>query len=86
MVIYFILIHFMNLKFTGLASRDWEWRTWRPTYPDDKNPLDEGKAEAADGAVASRDGIGQAEGQAEPDPVEQESHWRDKRSLISCFM
>lgn len=53
--------------------------TWRQTYPDDKNPLDEGEAEAADGPVASCDGIGQAEGQAEPDPVEQEGHWMDRR-------
>lgn len=70
-----------------LASQNWEWNTLsrsifgstiRPTYPDDKNPLDEGEAEATDGPVASCDGIGQAEGQAEPDPVEQEGHWRDR--------
>lgn len=30
--------------------------------PDDKNPLDEGKAETAYGSVASCNGIGQAEG------------------------
>lgn len=44
------------------------------TNPDDENPLDEGKAEAADGSVAPCDGVGQAEGQAEADPVEQEGH------------
>lgn len=44
------------------------------TYPHDKNPLDEGKPEAADGAIASCDGVGQTEGQAEPNPVEQEGH------------
>lgn len=42
--------------------------------PDDKNPLDEGKSEAADSSIASCDGIGQTEGQAEPNPVEQEGH------------
>lgn len=46
----------------------------RQTYPDNEDPFDEGEAEAADGAVASRDGVGQAEGQAEPDPVEEEGH------------
>lgn len=49
------------------------------TYPHNENPLDEGKAEAADGPVAPRDGVGQTEGQAEPDPVKQEGHWRDIR-------
>lgn len=44
------------------------------TYPDDENPFDEGKTKAADGSVASCDGVCQAEGQAEPDPVEQEGH------------
>lgn len=44
------------------------------TYPDDKNPLDEGKAKAADGSVAACDGVGQTEGQAEPDPVKKEGH------------
>lgn len=55
----------------AVSSKDRK-RSW--THPDDKNPLDEGKAEAADGSVASRDGIGQTEGQAEPDPVKQEGH------------
>lgn len=45
------------------------------TYSDDKNPFDQGEAEATDGSVAPCDGIGQTEGQAEPDPVEQEGHW-----------
>lgn len=45
-------------------------------YPDDEDPLDEGEAEAADGAVAAGDGVGQAEGQAEAYPVEEEGHWR----------
>lgn len=31
------------------------------TYPDDKNPLDERKAEPANGPVASSDGISQTE-------------------------
>lgn len=48
------------------------------TYPDDEDPFDEGKAEATDGAVASRDGVGQAKGQTEADPVEQEGHWRER--------
>lgn len=42
--------------------------------PNDENPLDEGQAEATDGTVASCDGIGQTEGQAEANPVEQEGH------------
>lgn len=46
----------------------------KKTYPDDENPLDEGQAEAADGSIASCNGVGQTERQAEPDPVEQEGH------------
>lgn len=53
------------------------------TYPDDEDPLDEGKAEAADGAVASGDGVGQAEGQTETDPVEEEGHWRERRPTLT---
>lgn len=44
------------------------------THPDDENPLDEGQAKAADSSVASCNGVGQTEGQAEPNPVEQEGH------------
>lgn len=52
------------------------------TYPDDKNPFDERKAKATDGAVAACDGVGQTEGQAEADPVEQEGHWSNERSML----
>lgn len=53
--------------------------------PDDENPLDEGEAEAADGAIASGDGVGQTEGQAEADPVEQEGHEKGQHeySIVS---
>ena len=47
-------------------------------YPDDQDPLDKGQSEATDGAVASCDGVGQAEGEAEADPVEQEGHCRGR--------
>lgn len=44
------------------------------THPDDEDPLDERQAKATDGAVAPSNGVGQTEGQAEADPVEQEGH------------
>lgn len=44
------------------------------TYSDDENPLDEREAKAADGPVSAGDGVGQAEWQAEPNPIEQEGH------------
>lgn len=52
------------------------------THPDDENPLDEGQAKAADSSVASCNGVGQTEGQAEPNPVEQEGHWEDKQKGV----
>lgn len=49
------------------------------TYSDDQDPLNEGQAEAGDGAVTTRCRGGQAEWQEEPDPVEEERHWGEER-------
>lgn len=45
------------------------------TYSHDQDPLNEGQAETGDGAITARCWGGQAEGQEETDPVEEESHW-----------
>lgn len=41
---------------------------------DNKNPLDQGESKSTDGSVAPRDGVSQAEREAEADPVEQKGH------------
>lgn len=46
-------------------------------YPDYEYPFDEGQAEPWDGPVAPGCWGGQAEGQEEADPVEQECHWSE---------
>lgn len=43
-------------------------------YPDYENPFDERQAKPTDGAIATRNGVGQAKGQAESDPVKEEGH------------
>lgn len=62
-------------------------------YPNNENPLDEGEAKAADGTVASCDGVGQTEGQTEANPVEEEGHCRStdtgnprRKALILTFL
>lgn len=55
--------------FVPLMYGLWEW-----AYPDYENPFDEREAKPTDGAVATRNGVGQAEGQAESDPVKEEGH------------
>lgn len=53
------------------------------TYPDNEDPFDERQAEATDGAIAPRNGVGQTEGETEADPVEEEGHWREQGSALA---
>lgn len=63
--------------FNGFESELWDSAVCI-LYPDNEDPFDEGESKARNCPVASSCRGGQAERQEEPDPVEQECHWRER--------
>lgn len=52
------------------------------SYPDNKNPFDEGQAKSRDGPVSASSWCRQTERQEEADPVEEECHWWKKKKNV----
>lgn len=52
------------------------------TYPDNKNPFDEGQAKARNGSISAGGWCRQTEGQEEADPVEEECHFNEKDNIL----
>lgn len=74
-------LHWTAIKLKGL---DWAGLGGVPlngSYPDDKNPFDEGQTEAGDGSVSTGSWRCQTEWQEEADPVEEKRHWREGKRV-----
>lgn len=54
---------------------DWGRGPLFSSYPDDKNPFDEGQTEAGDGSISTGGRWCQTKWQEEANPVEEERHW-----------